>query len=341
VVNLQDLQYPFPDELIATEPKRPARVMFCSEDQNYSPQELSLKEFLHEIPAGDLLVVNDTQVLKRRIFAGDLEILFLQDLGDRRWEVLFPAKKMQIGDEISLPQGLKVRLISKGRPQIIEASMDLHEKYFAEVAELPLPPYIQKARGQRRPINGDENWYQTAWASQPGSLAAPTAGLHFNAGEVDLLKARGVQVLKVTLHVGLGTFLPVLTEDLREHKMHEEQVEISNEVWTQICQAKESGRGVWALGTTVARALESAPLKLLKKNSDGDFFGATNLKIMPGFQWQVVDCLATNFHQPESTLLALVAGFAGLENVKKNYQWAIERRFRLFSYGDLTVWKKS
>jgi S-adenosylmethionine:tRNA ribosyltransferase-isomerase len=293
---------------------------------------------LAAIPAGDTLVVNNTQVLHRRVFAGDVEILFLQDLGQRQWQVLFPSKKFAIGNELELPQGLRMKLVEKGRPQKVELSRDVDEKYFGEVGELPLPPYIQKARGQRHSQDPDESWYQTAWAKEPGSLAAPTASLHFSAEDIQQLKARGVQVLELTLHVGLGTFLPVLTEDLNDHLMHEEYVQISAATWQAVQKARQERKGVWSLGTTATRALESAALGKLSAHPEGGFAGFTNLLIQPGYQWQMVNRLLTNFHQPESTLLALVAGFSDLQTLQTCYAWAIEKKYRLFSYGDLSLW---
>jgi S-adenosylmethionine:tRNA ribosyltransferase-isomerase len=154
------------------------------------------------------------------------------------------------------------------------------------------------------------------------------------------LKERGVKVLELTLHVGLGTFLPVTADDLDQHDMHEEYAEISTDVWSEIQRAKSAGRRVWALGTTATRALESAAGGWLAPHQEGGFSGFTKILIQPPYQFKIVDCLLTNFHQPQSTLLALVAAFAGLEKVKACYLWAIERDFRLFSYGDLSVWQK-
>ena len=284
------------------------------------------------------MVLNNTRVLKRRVFAGDLEILFLKHLGERRWQVLFPAKRTKIGEVIELPLGRRMTLLEKGRPQLVEMDAELDENYFSQVGELPLPPYIQKARGERHTESGDESWYQTAWAKSAGSFAAPTASLHFSLQDIESLKTKGVHVVEITLHVGLGTFLPVTTEDLNDHDMHEEFVEISGAAWTVIQTAKREGRKIWSLGTTSTRSIESAALGLLPVTPEQGFSGFTKLLIQPGYKWQIVDCLLTNFHQPESTLLALVASFSDLSTVMSAYQYAIEQRFRLFSYGDLSVW---
>lgn len=226
----------------------------------------------------------------------------------------------------------------KGRPQLVRLTAPIGEDYFASWGELPLPPYIQRAREQRHTVKEDEAWYQTAWATCPGSFAAPTASLHFREKDIVDLRSRGVKVLEITLHVGLGTFLPVTAEDLNQHDMHEEQVEISKDVWQLVQSTKASGGKVWALGTTATRALESAAQGVLAVDSCGHFKGFTKILIQPPYNWRVVDRLLTNFHQPQSTLLALVSAFAGPQQVKACYQWAVEREFRLFSYGDLSVW---
>lgn len=335
-MKLADLKFDYPEELIATTPARPSRVMWVEDGQ--TPREISIAELLNSIPLGDVLVINNTKVLKRRVFAeNDIEVLFLDKAGETEnsntWKVLFPSKKFQLGEELALPRGFKMRLIEKGRPQLVEVSPPLTDSDFAEIAELPLPPYIQRARDSRHNTIDDEAWYQTAWASAPGSMAAPTASLHFTKTDLDTLKKRGVQVIELTLHVGLGTFLPVVTEDLNQHQMHSEQYEISLENWNQILSTKLAKNKVWALGTTTTRVLETIARTNRMK-------GFTNLLLQPGSDFNIVDRLLTNFHQPESTLLALVASFSSLEQVKQNYAWAMERKFRLFSYGDLSVWIK-
>lgn len=351
-MKITDLQFSYPESLVATEPVRPSRVLKVelghlnekSNDGSSPFQEISIQNLIDLIPAGDVLVINETQVLKRRIYTNqDLEILFLSHSTPQQntWEVLFPSKKYQIGEVINLPdfnnQKYSMTLIKKGRPQIVQTNLPLTEEYFQACAELPLPPYIQKARGQRHTVDADQNWYQTAWAEKPGSLAAPTASLHFSAEDIEKLQNKGVLVQKLVLHVGLGTFLPVTSEDLDQHDMHEEYVEIPWPTWRQVQSAKVLGKGVWSLGTTCTRALESAAHGLLAEGPEG-MKGMTKLLIQPGFDWKVVNRLLTNFHQPESTLLALVSAFADLNTVKSAYQYAIDRRFRLFSYGDLSVW---
>lgn len=316
---------------MGTSPQKPARVAFVDEND---PDEITISELLEKIPAGDVLVINDTQVLKRRIFTDGLEILFLKNLNDPyMWEVLFPSKNLKVGAEILLPLGQMMTLIEKGRPQKIRTLEILNDSYFEKIAELPLPPYIQKARGERHNVSEDSNWYQTAWAEKPGSLAAPTASLHFTNDDILVLKKRGVFVETITLHVGLGTFLPLTPEAIEKKALHYESVEISKKTWDVVLNAKKEGQKIWALGTTVTRSLESAALK-------NQLQFETDLFIQPGFEFKIVDRLMTNFHQPESSLLALVMAFSGIDKVKNVYKWAIENKMKLFSYGDLSVWKK-
>lgn len=334
-MKLSELKFDYPESLVATEPQKPSRVMLVEHGEI---GESSIEQILEKIPANDVLVINNTKVLKRRLFApaadgSELEILFLSAKGERRWEVLFPSKKYALGAVIALPEGRSMKLLQKGRPQLIELDQEVGEDYFARNAELPLPPYIQKARNARHNQTADESWYQTAWAQKAGSFAAPTASLHFSAEDIHRLREKGVRVVEVTLHVGLGTFLPVSVEDLDQHEMHEEFFEIAAKDWQLIQEAKSQGYHVWALGTTSVRAVESVA-------RSGEFSGFTRILLQEGSEFLVVDRLMTNFHQPESTLLALVIGFAGKDLVKKAYSFAIAQRFRLFSYGDLSVWIK-
>ncbi|MEK7356558.1 MAG: tRNA preQ1(34) S-adenosylmethionine ribosyltransferase-isomerase QueA, partial [Bdellovibrionota bacterium] len=330
----ESLDFPYPDDLVATERAPTSRVMYV---ESAEPRELGgLDEILAKFQKGDVLVLNDTRVLNRRVFAeSELEILFIAPLDEARtrWSVLCPATRWKNGVDQKLPCGVMLKLVERGRPQTVEASRSLDETYFDEAGELPLPPYIQKARGTRHNRSEDKTAYQTQWARNAGSLAAPTASLHFSTEQLDALRERGVSVQFLTLHVGLGTFLPVTVDSLDEHVMHAEAAHITGETWAAIQTAKASGDRVWALGTTVTRALESAAQGLLKPLPNGGFAGETRLFIRPGFEYQVVDVLMTNFHQPRSTLLALVSAFAGLETVKRCYEWAIARKFRLFSYG--------
>lgn len=345
-MKVSDLNFSFPEDLIALEPKYPSRVMLVAEQDidhgpEFLPRELNLDELIELMNPHDVLVLNDTKVLKRRVFSDNKEILFIEEMAPQIWRVLFPSKGMKVGEKIILPGNVQLELIEKGLPQMIRVNQKLNDDYFLRFGELPLPPYIQKARSQRHESIKDQLWYQTDWAEKPGSLAAPTASLHFNEHHLEKIRNKGIKILKITLHVGLVTFLPIHAEKLEDHQMHFEEVEIPENVWQQIQEVKalDKKARVWALGTTVARSLESISAGKLKL-ANGSYRGKTNLFIYPPFEFKIVDVLMTNFHQPESTLLALVAAFTNLETVMKCYRWAIERKFRLFSYGDLTVWMK-
>ena len=338
-MRLDELEFPYPEALGATERRTPSRVMLVEADG--PPVELATgtQALIDRLAPGDVVVINETRVLKRRVFddAG-FEVLFLSSgPGEREWDVLCPVSRWKAGDRLRLPGDVELELFQGGRPQRVRSSKPLDASYFERHGEMPLPPYILKARGERHARAGDVESYQTAWAEQDGSLAAPTASLHFSQGDLRAIANRGASVVRLTLHVGLGTFLPVTTPLLGDHPMHAEQAEIAGSAWRAVRGAR--GR-VWALGTTVARTLESAALGLLAPADDGGFRGSTDLFIRPGFEYKVVGGLITNFHQPRSTLLALVAAFApgGLSQVRSCYAWAIERRFRLFSYGDLSAW---
>jgi S-adenosylmethionine:tRNA ribosyltransferase-isomerase len=399
-MKLKDLRYDFPEDLIATEPAETSRIMWVgaagrakaessvasgrpagiqavtaavstnaeiSKVNAQTPNEIfeiTKSELLKKFRAGDLLVVNDTRVVPRRVMVrDDFDVLFLKPLGQRRWQALFQFRKISGGSEFEMPGGVRARLIEKGRPHIVELSDDVDDVYFESYGEPPLPPYIYRARGELRARAEDLDWYQTDWASVKGSVAAPTASFHFTQTDFETLRRLGADVASITLHVGAGTFLPVTAEDLNDHIMHKEWVSISSETWRAIEETRENGGRVWVLGTTAARALESAAAGLLGprldrigrfassacsmpdetavgSGHDVAFEGETGLLIQEGFNFNVVDVLLTNFHQPESTLLALVCAFAGHATVFEAYRWAIEKKFRLFSYGDLSVWER-
>ncbi len=331
-MELKDLDFSFPEDLVATQPANRSRVMWVDKA---GPQEISFEDLLGKFSPGDVLVLNDTKVLRRRVFSVEgLEILFIKEIAPNTWEVLFPSTRMK-SETLKLPEAVELKLKASGRPQVITVSKSLTAQYFDQHGELPLPPYIQKARDERHQKTEDEVWYQTAWAARPGSLASPTASLHFKNQDLEVLKKKGVKIVYVTLHVGLGTFLPISSAKLADHKMHKEECEVSAEVWETIKAAKSKNANIWALGTTVTRTLESVGDEKLP------FKASTDLFIRPGFQFKIVNRLLTNFHQPQTTLLALVAAFAGTENWRRAYAWAIDKKFRLFSYGDLTAWESS
>ncbi len=330
-----EFDYTYPNDLIALEPSRPSRVALCRHGK--PPAEITVDQLLNEFQRGDLLVINDSKVIPARVFTpnGD-EILFLNSRDQVHWDVLFVARDHSVGATLDLPGGLTATLVQKGLPQKLVTSCALTHGYFIEHGELAIPPYIQEVRGERHNRAGEREWYQTAWAEKRGSVAAPTASLHFNNNHIEKLKAKGVHIGRITLHVGAGTFFPVRGEQIESHQMHAERVEVPLSVVNQLEQVRGRGR-VWALGTTSARALESLAAGQLERHGN-HYAGDTRLFIYPGYQFKNVDALLTNFHQPRSTLMCLVAAFAGLDRVKDVYRWAIEEKFKLFSYGDLTAW---
>lgn len=338
-MQITDLDFNYPPELVAIVPSRPTRVAFYSCG---ATTELTIPDLLQQFRAGDLLVINESKVIPARIFTdNEIEVLFLRRLkdSDLQWEVLFPAREFKVNDQLNLPGGLHGNLKQKGLPQILELSQQIDEQYFIRHGEVALPPYIQEARGERHNRISDAEFYQTTWAKNPGSVAAPTASLHFTSEHLDTLKAKGVSVATLTLHVGAGTFLPIRASNLNDHQMHKEWVEIPAPTLDMIRRTRAHGGKVWALGTTVTRALEAWANQQLQESANG-VFGETDIFIKPPYQFQVVDALLTNFHQPRSTLLSLVAAFAGLDQVKSVYAWAVDRQFKLFSYGDLSAWIK-
>lgn len=334
-----DLIYDFPKNLIATKPQRPSRVLF--NQAGNTPKEIPFAHICDIFKPNDVLVLNETKVIPSRVRdENGVDFLFVRPTNEMEWEVLFPAKAFKVGQSFSLPGDLKVTLIEKALPQKVRLSYAIDFNYFEQYGEVNLPPYILEQRSQQSTVQEDRAWYQTAWAKHIGSVAAPTASLHFSDSDLDQILKRGVKIQKLTLHVGLGTFLPIRAKDLSEHKMHFEWVSIPSPTLQALETAKAEGYKVWAMGTTVARSLESISTGHLQKNRDGDLEGQTDIFIYPPYEFKVVDGLLTNFHQPESTLLAMVCAFYGRKQVMEAYQYAIQNHFRLFSYGDLSVWTK-
>lgn len=330
--------YDYPEKLVALKPKEPCRIL----DANQCA-EINKAQLIEKFHKGDVLVINNSKVLKRRIITDSgLEILFLECDDSRKvWQVLFPARGLKVGAEILLPEGQKAKLAEKGIPQTLKFDDEVPESYFQKHAELALPPYIQQARGDRHNWSEDESWYQTEWAKQAGSVASPTASLHFSNKDLQDLKEKGVIIEEVTLHVGAGTFLPIRTDNIEDHEMHSEFAEISEATISQLEKAKSNGFRIWALGTTACRTVESYGQGLLKHYPEHELYsGMTQLFIYPGYDWKYVNALLTNFHQPNTTLLALVEAFSNREMLQKAYEYAISHEFRLFSYGDLSVWSR-
>ncbi len=333
-----DFHFDLPRELIAQAPlaERSASRLLVVDAHTREFADRRFTELTDYLRAGDLLVFNDTRVLHARLFGhketgGAVEILIERITGAHEaLAQLGVSKKPREGSRILLGDGSAIRVLGRDGEFFLlrfETAEPL-EKLLAKLGRMPLPPYI--ARDADAPDIDDETRYQTVYARHPGAVAAPTAGLHFDAPLLDRLRAHGVDFGYVTLHVGAGTFAPLRRENLEEHVMHREWLNVGAELVEKMRRARASGGRVIAVGTTVVRALESA-------KHDGvvePFAGETQIFIFPGYQITSVDALITNFHLPESTLLMLVSAYAGRELMLDAYRHAVAQRYRFFSYGD-------
>lgn len=334
-MKLTDFSYDLPKELIAQHPAEPrdhARLMLYDKETG-SVEHAYFYDLVDELQAGDVLVFNDSRVIPARLYGrrvptgGKVEVLLLTPVGEDRWEVLVkPGKKALPGTTIAFAEGLTGTVEDRtdfgGR--IIKFTYDgVFDDIIDRIGEMPLPPYIHEKMD-------DPDEYQTVYANERGSAAAPTAGLHFTEELLEKIKAKGVEEVFVTLHVGLGTFRPVEEENIEDHEMHSEFYSITPAAAAAINQAKAEGRRVIAVGTTSVRTLESAAASgTLKAGS-----GWTNIFIYPGFTFHVVDALVTNFHLPESTLLMLISALSSREKILKAYEIAVQEKYRFFSFGD-------
>ncbi|MCX8159357.1 MAG: tRNA preQ1(34) S-adenosylmethionine ribosyltransferase-isomerase QueA [Candidatus Saccharicenans sp.] len=339
---LKDYDYELPSELIAQQPlpnRDDSRMMVLNRSLK-TTEHRHFKEIIDFFGPGDLLVLNNSRVIPARAWAvkinGDeksIEFLFIKEQKPGVWEVLCrPAKKVKEGDRLVFDKNLEARVIGRGPlgQRLLEFTTTEVLARLKEIGVPPLPPYIKRKKGDPRFKKVDAERYQTVYAERDGSIAAPTAGLHFTESILNELKQKGVSIQYVTLNVGLATFQPVRVEKITEHRMLEESFFISQETAETINLAKKEGRRVTAVGTTVVRTLESAWTgKGIKAGGQ-----ATRLFIYPGYDFKVVDRLLTNFHLPRSTLLMLVCAFAGHDLVMSAYQEAVRERYRFFSYGD-------
>ncbi|HET7437050.1 MAG TPA: tRNA preQ1(34) S-adenosylmethionine ribosyltransferase-isomerase QueA [Thermoanaerobaculia bacterium] len=329
-----DFSYELPPDLIAQEP-RPrgrSRMLVVSGDRL---EHDNFANFPERLQRGDVLVINDTRVIPARLYARPkgamqrpIEFLLTREREPRVWETWCrPAKRVRPGDVVIFTDTLSAEILEKGESVVVlRFDGDLGE--IDRIGVPPLPPYIARAT----PRDSDKESYQTVYASQRGAIAAPTAGLHFTPEILERIEARGVEIVRITLHVGIGTFAPVKVDDIAEHKMHSERYEISADAAAQLNRALDEKRSIVAVGTTSVRTLESAILA-----SAGRFVAGgaeTSIFITPGFAFRAVDRLLTNFHLPESTLLMLVSAFAGIDTIRRAYAEAIRERYLFFSYGD-------
>lgn len=339
-MKIKEYSFELPPELIAQTPadKRGSDRLMVVNRATGSVVDSSMADFVEYLPKDSLVVVNNSKVRKARLYAtsetgGTVEFLFLEENLDKSWQAMVTkAKRQHVGKHYTFGKEdylFHAQIISENADgtRTVRFEEEIREEFFQKLGHVPLPPYIKRDDDFQ-----DEKRYQTIYAKNEGSVAAPTAGLHFTPEIMAQIEAKGCTVVPITLHVGPGTFLPVRTENLDDHHMHYERYEISTESATLINEAKRNGRAIIATGTTSVRTLESAYDEGKGELQPG--FNRTNLFIKPGYTWKIVDHLLTNFHTPESTLLVLVATFAGKTLIDSAYQHAIDERYHFFSYGD-------
>ncbi len=333
-----EFDYDLPKEFIAqtpVEPRDSSRLMVVDRKTGKIRAHTIFSNLGHYLSPGDLLVINRTLVIPARLFGrksvtgGRVEILLLQRIKPGIWECLVGGKGIMSGTEITLGDGITAEILDvlERSKRLIEFSKPL-SSHLNDIGQIPLPPYIHTQLGE-------PNRYQTIFAKEPGSVAAPTAGLHFTSKLMGELQEQGINFASVTLHIGLDTFSPVKEEDPADHKIHSEWCQLSSETAQIVNQTKENGGRIIAVGTTSVRALESAVVsRKLNGWSISEYSGFTNLYILPGFKFTVVDAMITNFHLPRSSLIMLVSAFLGRENVLALYQCAKDRGYRFYSFGD-------
>lgn len=338
----KDFYYNLPQELIAQHPleDRVESKLLVLDKTTGKIEHRRFKNIIEYLNPGDTLVLNDTRVLPARLFGSrigkeeSIEVLLLKRVEKDTWEILVkPGKKMKVGTIIEFGNGVlkgEVLSVDEEGTRIIEFKYDgIFEEVLDQLGEMPLPPYItEKLEDQER--------YQTVYSKHLGSAAAPTAGLHFSMDLLKDIEVKGINIVYLTLHVGLGTFRPVKEDDIKDHHMHSEYFQLSKQAAETINKTKENGGKIISVGTTSTRTLETIG------NDDGrvcEKSGWTDIFIYPGYKFKVIDGLITNFHLPESTLLMLVSAFSSREIILNAYQVAIENKYRFFSFGDATFLK--
>jgi S-adenosylmethionine:tRNA ribosyltransferase-isomerase len=334
-MKLSEFDFPFDSSLIAAHPSLPrdhARLLVLQRLAR-SIAHRRVDDLPDLLQPGDLLVVNNTKVLPSRVSGrkrpsgAEVEILFVKDLGDAIWEVLIKGT-LRPGQIIDMGAEAVAVVVERGAARTtvrVESPIPLSE-WLRQHGRMPLPPYINRA-----PTDQDREWYQTLFAQDEGAIAAPTAGLHFTPKLLARLQQRGIRLTTVTLHVGVGTFKPVTVDQIEDHRMGAEWIEVGTEAVRAIAQARERESRIVAVGTTVVRALETAA------RADGQirsYRGETDIFMTPGFSFKVVDALLTNFHLPRTTLLMLVSALTGIECLRQAYAEAVRERYRFYSYGD-------
>ena len=331
-----DFDYYLPEELIAQTPLKErdhSRLLILDKDTGEITHE-RFDNIINYLHTGDVLVINNTKVLPARLIGvkedtdAVIEVLLLKDLGEDTWECLCkPAKRVKIGTIINFNDMLKLECVSIGDDGIRHFKFiysGILMEILDKLGEMPLPPYIHEKLE-------DKDRYQTVYAKEIGSAAAPTAGLHFTKELLEKIKEKGVIIEEITLHVGLGTFRPVQVEDVTKHKMHSEFYMMSKETADTLNKAKKEKRRIVAVGTTTTRTLETI---MNLYNEFKECYGNTDIFIYPGFKFKAIDALITNFHLPKSTLVMLVSAFSSKELIMKAYKEAVDNKYRFFSFGD-------
>ncbi len=337
-INLRtsDFDYDLPPEFIAQTPVEPrdAARLLVFERQAGRLEHTTFKELGHYLKPGDLLVLNETRVIPARLYArkiptgGRIELLLLNRQDQTTWEVLAGGKRVLEGVALQVEAGPRAKILAvlEGARRLVSFDEPI-EPYLSQAGHVPLPPYIHASLP-------DPERYQTIYAQQPGSAAAPTAGLHFTPGLIKALKAKGVGFATLTLHVGLDTFAPVTEADPQRHQIHTEWCQVTAETARQINQAHAAGGRIIAVGTTSVRTLESAAQVASSGELVGALAGTTDLFILPGYRFQAVQAMVTNFHLPRSTLIMLVSAFVGREQLLRLYERAKQDGYRFYSFGD-------
>ncbi len=338
-----DFTFDLPEELIAQQPvaERTASRLLILDGLTGEIEDKTFTDLVSFLQAGDVLVFNNTEVIPARLHGkkasgGKVEVL-VERIVDENTALahIRASKSPKPGTELIFDQGITAEVTGReGDLFIVKFNNNKQEQntvldILNAVGHMPLPPYIQ-----REDEAFDQERYQTVYAETPGAVAAPTAGLHFDEKMLQQLSDKGIEQIHVTLHVGAGTFQPVRVDDLNDHHMHKEWMELTEENCNKMNKAREQGRRIIAVGTTSVRCLESAALFSKNEGQLAPYTGETDIFITPGYEFKVVDALVTNFHLSESTLLMLVSAFAGYENIKNAYQHAIKEKYRFFSYGD-------
>ncbi len=342
-MKLSDFDFTLPPERIATRPARPrssARLLLAAGDAITDRHVYDLPQILRP---GDLLVMNDTRVIPARLSGSRrrgeaearIEVTLMEPAPDGLWRAMArPLRKLRVGEVIRFGEALSAEVAAIGEGDLtlrFDAEGADFDAALQQVGAMPLPPYIA---AKRAPDARDREDYQTVWAERPGAVAAPTASLHFDLPLLEALRARGVEMVHVTLHVGAGTFLPVKVEDVTTHRMHAERGEITAQAAEAINTARAEGRRVIPVGTTALRLIESAATP---EGRVTPFAGETGIFIYPGYEFRVTDGLMTNFHLPQSTLLMLVSALMGRDRIRRIYEHALAEGYRFFSYGDASL----